>query len=365
MEQRLPSGNALLIAAAVVVVLALAAAVVIGAMGILLSSAPRADGSGQQAGGLPQAFEYDLGEYKRVDPALIWYRQTAEIPLALKQARAVAAGPKDRIYVAGDKTIQVFEPAGSKAAEIALDDEPRALTVAGEQHAFPGRLYVAMKSRVEVFDPAGKPAATWDELGPKAILTSIAAADEDVLVADAGNRIVYRFDASGKLLGRIGAKDPARNIRGFVIPSPYFDVAISSDGLVRVANPGTHRIEGYTLDGHLEVSWGKQGVAIEGFCGCCNPAHFAILPDGRFVTAEKGIPRVKIYAYDGAFICVVAGPEILAPGQTIVEETRPDVRLPVIDVAADSQGRILVLDPAAAKLRVFELKAEKRLAVKN
>ena len=32
------------------------------------------------------------------------------------------------------------------------------------------------------------------------------------------------------------------------------------------------------------------------FFGCCNPAQLAVLPDGRFVTAEKGIPRVKIYS---------------------------------------------------------------------
>jgi len=222
-----------------------------------------------------------------------------------------------------------------------------------------------MKSRVEVFDAEGKRSAVWADLGPKAILTSLAAADADVLVADAGNRIVYRYDGSGKLVGRIGAKDPARNLRGFVIPSPCFDVAISSDGLVRVANPGTHRIEGYTLDGHLEVSWGTPSASIEGFCGCCNPANFAILPDGHFVTAEKGIPRVKIYGYDGKFVCVVAGPEILAPGETIVEETRPDVRLPVIDVAADSQGRVLVLDPGKGKVRVFELKAGKGLGDRN
>jgi hypothetical protein len=213
-----------------------------------------------------------------------------------------------------------------------------------------------MPRHVEVYDAAGRRLASWADLGPKAILTSIALAERDVLVADAGNRLVWRYDTAGKLLGRIGKRDPQEKIYGFVIPSPYFDVAVSADGLVRVANPGTHRIEGYTLDGHLETMWGQHAETIEGFCGCCNPAHFAILPDRRFVTAEKGIPRVKVYSEDGKLDGVVAGPETLAPWTTIVEETRPEHRLPVVDVAADSRSRVLVLDPGAGRVRVFEAK---------
>jgi len=131
-EERPPASNSFLIAAVVVLALALAVAVAILAVAAWLVGWPRGDDAPRQAGALPQAVEYDLEEFKRVDPALIWYRQTAEIPLALAQARAVAVGPKDRIYVAGDRRILVFEPAGPKALEIALDDEPRALTVAGD-----------------------------------------------------------------------------------------------------------------------------------------------------------------------------------------------------------------------------------------
>ena len=67
---------------------------------------------------------------------------------------------------------------------------------------------------------------------------------------------------------------------------------MASDGLLRVVNPGRHRIEAYTFDGDLEFSWGKVSVGIEGFCGCCNPVNFAILSDGSFITCEKGLTRV-------------------------------------------------------------------------
>ena len=348
-NRRTPKRRGAVTMAGVLSALAVAAAVVVAALVVL-----RRDMSGRQGNGLSEAFDYSLADVKKIAPALIQYRQTGAIPVELKQARAVAVGPDDRIYVAGDKSVLVFESSGAKQGQFVLEDEPRCLAMAGSHHASPGRMYVGMKNHVEVLDPTGKRVAVWEDLGPKAILTSIAAGEHDVLVADAGNRIVLRYNPAGKLLGKIGKRDPNKHILGFVIPSPSFDLALTADGLVRVVNPGAHRIEAYTLDGDLEVFWGKHGEGIEGFCGCCNPANLAILPDGRFVTSEKGIPRVKIYAADGKFVGVVAGPETLAPTETILEETRPDHRLPVFDVAADSRGRVLVLDPLAMKVRIFE-----------
>jgi hypothetical protein len=216
-----------------------------------------------------------------------------------------------------------------------------------------------MTSRVEVCDTAGKRLAAWEDLGQRAMLTSIAAGERDVYVADAGNRLVYRYDTSGKRLATIGKRDRTKGTPIFVIPSPYFDLALTAEGQLRVANTGRHRIEWYSPAGVYEGAWGEMGEEIDRFCGCCNPANFAILPDGRIVTAEKGIPRVKVYQADGTFFGVVAGTETLAPGATVLEETRDEHRLGVLDVAADSRGRVLVLDPAAGKVRIFEAKNAK------
>ena len=57
-----------------------------------------------------------------------------------------------------------------------------------------------------------------------------------------------------------------------------------------------------------------------------------MLPDGRFVTAEKGIPRIKVYSPRGEFECVVAGPK--------------QMKAVAADLAADRRGRILALDPS-------------------
>lgn len=317
-------------------------AIIVGAVAVFWPSIDRLRTWGERGYGPPEDTDDGLARLRKIDPALIQYEQTGEIPVRMREVRALAVGPDDRVYVAGDKTIHVFDPEGERRSEIALDGEPRCLAVGGAEHAFPGRVYVGMDQHVGLFDAEGAPAGAWDDLGEKALLTSLAVAEQDVFVADAGNRIVWHYDTSGKLKGRIGARDDRRRIPGFVIPSPYFDLAVAPDGLLRVVNPGALRIEAYTFDGDLELSWGKGAARLEGFFGCCNPAHFAVLSDGRFVTAEKGIHRIKIYSAEGEFVCVVTGPEQL------------DVL--AADVAADSRNRILILDPQARSVRILEHK---------
>lgn len=340
---------------AVLIAAVVSAAVVVGVM----AARRRADG-GRAGADLPGAFQYDIDKLKKIDPALIAFRQTGEWSLALNEPRGLAVGPEDRVVVVGDQAAAVFRADGKGVASFPVSQEARCVAIAGAQHPHPGRIYVGLKDHVEVYDPQGKRVAAWEKAGKHPTITSIAVGEDDVAVADAGSRLVRMYDAAGALRREIGKRDEASDAKGFVVPSPYFDVLFSSDGLLRVANTGVHRIEGYTRDGHQETAWGKQGDAIDGFCGCCNPAHFAILPDGRYVTAEKGLARVKVYSAAGKFESVVAGPEQLGVADAMVDETRDDVRQPVFDVAVDSRGRILVLDPGARRVRVFEPKGTAR-----
>ena len=144
------------------------------------------------------------------------------------------------------------------------------------------------------------------------------------------------------MLGPVGQPDPSQNRPGFLVTDPdhYFDLAAGTDDLVYVVNPRLLHVEGYTQNGEYETAWGKGSPAVADFFGCCNPAQLAVLPDGRFVTAEKGMPRVKIYLPTGTFQTVVAGPSQLTDTPA--------------DLAADRHGRVLVLDGRAAKVRVFE-----------
>lgn len=334
-----------------IVALVLAASVV-GGVALL-----RTDRTGDGGSGLADRFDYDIAEHETIDPALVLFRETVQIPTGMREARAVAVGPEHRVYVAGDTAIHVFEASGALWAKIGLDGEPTCVAVGGAEHAFPGRIYAGVGRGIEVREADGKPVATLEVPGEKARLTSIALAEDDVFVANCAGRIVLRFDTAGELVGRIGERDPARGVPGFVIPSPFFDVAVRDD-VLWVVNPGARRLEAYSFDGRLDLYWGESSVDVQGFFGCCNPANFALLPDGSFVTAEKGLLRVKVYTQDGQFDCVVAGPEQLdspnGPNTGRQAEGRFDHEMKAVDVAADARGRVLILDPARASVRIFE-----------
>ncbi len=329
---------------AVVVGVALAAAMVCAAV-ILL----RMDTTGTKGSGLGPEFDYDLERYRVTDPELILYERTGRMPTGFDQVYGIAVGQDDRIYVAGDQAVRSFDREGNPLSEVKLPARPRALAVAQD-----GALYVCTTARVRAYDTEGAETAAWEPLGDSAVLTCVAVYRDNVFLADAGNRVVLRYDRAGRLIRRIGERNDQRNIPGFTIPSPYFDLAISPDGLLRVVNPGRLRVEAYTFDGDLELSWGQASTGIEGFCGCCNPAHIAILPDGSFVTSEKGLTRVKVYDPDGVFQGVVAGPEVFAkPGQKRLVGAAPDSASKGLDVAADSAGRVLVLEESAREVWIF------------
>lgn len=313
----------------------------------------RVDPWGEDGGGLSERFEFNADPYQRADSVLIKFQERGSFATGLSAVRALAAGPDDRIYVAGETAVLVFDPDGKRQGDIPVKSEPSCLAVAGAEHVHAGRLYVGAGNRIYLFDSQAAVGAWTDGLNDKSGITSLAVAEEAVFAADAGNRVVLRFDPEGKLLGRIGEPDAARGLRGFVIPSPHFDVAVTADGLLRVANPGARRIETFTADGDLLGHWGKASADIDGFFGCCNPADFTVLPDGRFVTAEKGIPRVKIYSSKGDLECVVADPEMLGQTVSAAQLNEDSGHTPTFDVAVDSRGRVLVLDPMKRQVRVF------------
>ena len=336
---------------------------VLVAIAIAVVALLRLDTTGKRGSGLGKEFIYDAQDLGKIDPNLILYEGSPEhFITSLKTSRAIAIDSKGNMYVAGDKiitihgyiigdkgSIAIINNSGDLPPNIKLTDMPRCLTIAGD-----GKIYIGMKDHVQVYDGHGKHLASWQSLGDDAVLTSIAVSKNDVFVADAGNRIVLRYDTTGKLINYIGKKDKDRNIPGFVIPSPYFDLAVGRDGLLRVVNPGRHRIEAYTFDGDLEFSWGTfSNVNIKGFCGCCNPVNFAILDDESFVTCEKGLVRVKIYDADGAFVGVVAGSKQLTGKAGRICNIPAECQARAFDVAVDAHGRIFVLDTHKGVVRIF------------
>jgi hypothetical protein len=335
----------------------LVAVLIVAAIVAAVVTVFRLDTTGERGSGLSRAYAYDLSQLAKIDPNLVLYDDSGPaLPTGFRQARAIALDPGGRIFVAGDRAIGVFSNAGNLESTITLSGEPQCVTVWED-----GTIYVGMKDHVQVLDAQGRVLASWEPLGDEAYLTSIARHGGAVLVADAGHRVVLHYDTAGTLLGHIGEKDPDRDIPGFVVPSRHFDLAVSRDGLLRVANPGRNRIDTFTLDGGLEFWWGERSVGIQGFCGCCNPVSFALLPTGGFVTAEKGLVRVKVYNSDGGFVGVVAGPDQFTGGKQIkICETPEECQGAGLDVAAGTDGRIYVLDPADNTVKIFRRKGADR-----
>jgi len=207
-----------------------------------------------------------------------------------------------------------------------------------------GNVYVGLRTRVEKYSTNGQRLASWGKegrgRGEFSVITAIAVSGVNVFVADAGNRCIHRFDVTGDFIDEIGKRDTEAGFLGLIVPSPYLDCRVDSAGILHVTNPGRLRVERYSQDGELLDFWGEAGQAADQFCGCCNPVNIALLPEGRTVTAEKGIPRVKVYDKNGKMLAFI-GPGFFSAGAA------------VLDLAVDSKGRIYVADPGDGKVRVF------------
>jgi|WetSurMetagenome_2_1015567.scaffolds.fasta_scaffold157301_2 hypothetical protein len=281
-------------------------------------------------------YEYDLDKLKKSDSLEVAFKEIKQFTPGLEEIYGIAVDNSDRIYVSGNNGVEIFDNSGKLEKKFSVSGLARSIKVDDN-----GMIFLGMEDHMEIFDNTGKRIARWNPESQSSILTSIAVTPVDVFVADAGEKVVYHYDHKGKLINRIGEKDPQNNIPGFVIPSPYFDLGISHSGQLWVVDPGRHTLMNFSFDGKLLSKWGKASMGVDGFCGCCNPSNIAFLSDGSFLTSEKGIERIKVYQSDGSYKYLVAAPESFEEG------TRG------LDLAVDSQDRILVLDPIKKKVRFF------------
>ena len=226
---------------------------------------------------VPRTYRYDVDEYREAETQVpLPYKETARWPLALREPRAVAVKGDGRVVVVGDRVALVLDDAGEELRRIELADEPRCVAVADV-------VYVGFLDRIVVYGLDGEKQAEWESLGEQAYLTGLTILGDEVFAADYGQRVVWRFDAEGKMRGRIRS---ASKSDGFVFPSPTFDVAAGGDGLW-VINSGRRRVEQYSPEGKRGTMWGRSSMELDGFSGCCNPTHIAVMPDGRACSGER------------------------------------------------------------------------------
>jgi hypothetical protein len=295
-------------------------------------------------------FALDLSPHFKLDPALVRYERVARFSCSEPDARRLAIDGEGRLHVAAGRHVVTLSSDGALLDDLAFDEPVRCVAVAGD-----GIRYVGFADHVEVFRAGEQRVGTWERIEGRPFLSGLAVDVTTLYAADSGNRLIWKYDRSGRLLGQIGERDAGRNVAGLVVPSPWLDVAIGPDGLLRVNNPGRHRVEVYTVTGDLEFYWGRAAVSVDGFCGCCNPVGLDVLPDGRTVTFEKGLPRVKVFGASGEFESVVAGPEAFADvsGEGVGGSPDP-ASIGGLDGAVDAAGRIHVVNRSRGDVHVFE-----------
>jgi hypothetical protein len=313
----------------VLIVLAVAIVVVIGK-----------DFIGKKAGkNIENPYEYNIDEFRQVDSTQILYAESLNFPVKVHDWGGITVSDSMIIVATANELIK-FNYSGKEILRKQLIDTATCVTIDDNR-----QIWIGMRHYVVMYDLNGTLVKRWNSFGDRAVITSLAVSGENVYVADAGNRIVHQCNTNGQILQKIGEKNEQKGISGFAIPSPYFDVAIDDGGFLWAANTGKHTFENYNPDGSLRTSWGVTSFKIDGFSGCCNPAHISILDDNSFITSEKGMPRIKIYDQHGQFTGVVAPPAAfdgsLAP-----------------DIAVDKQHRVIALDFERQQVRIFEKKQE-------
>lgn len=283
-------------------------------------------------------YELDMDAYKKVDPALIGYKEIRNYKIDAVSLYGIACR-NQKIYLVADNFLQIIDPDGRQLLKETLPLSGTCLDVSKD-----GNISIGFRNCIGMWDDKGELLWMSDTLDSRAYITALAISDPFIFVADAGNRRVHRYDISGKFLDSFEGKTGENDSIGFIVPSGYFDLKINNDGELWVVNPGKHAFENYTYDGSLRGFWENSSPGLEGFSGCCNPAHLAFLPDGSFVTSEKLIVRIKIHKPSGELVTVVA-----APDQFKENGIAPDI-------AVDDNGLIYALDFDRKIIRVFALK---------
>ena len=307
-----------------------------------------------------------------------------------------AAAHDGRLFIGGadPPVLTRFQLGGKLIWSIPLKEEPTCLGFAEQGKLFEGNLVVGFRQSIAVYSPEGEflrqfsslpsdPAVHADLSRPlQREFTAIALTDDAMIVADTGERCIYQFDQAGEILWSFHKNSPEPSVNadstsetpsktdspevceekfgGFVVFLAPITLAVSRDNQwIYVANPGKHRVEVLSPDGHWhpEKSWGQRSMELFDFTACCNPIGIAVLANGHVVTAEKKHPRVKTFDNRQSG-WIVAGPETLdlppfssnKSSKTVLPSTFEE-RL--IKIAVIDNDKVIVLDPHFRAARLF------------
>ncbi len=281
-------------------------------------------------------YEYNIDEFKVVDENLISYREARQIAIETGQPKALTWF-QGNLYLLTESHLQILTPEGKEILKKTIDQNPQAIVIHND-----ATILIAYERHLTAYNPDGKEILRSESLSDESLFSSLAISESMIYVANAGKKEVVVFDENLGYVRSFKGESGVSALHGFILPSLHFHMAVNSNDEIWVVNPGMHRIQNYAASGRLRGDWGKPGFTLEGFSGCCNPTYFAFMSDGRFITTEKGMVRVKIYKESGELESVVA-----APDKFPNSETAPAI-------AVDDNDNVWLLDFDMKMLRFFK-----------
>ncbi len=259
---------------------------------------------------------YDMAFRKEKDVAEISNTATHEIPdswevtsiidPASGKVESIGIMKNGNVVIGGESFIMCYSPELKMLWNNKTDKPVTAISASGDT------IFTATTETIRLLNHDGRQIGEWGPFEDSAMITSVSSNISFIVFADARNKILMVLDKKGNLKSMIG-----KSGEPFILPSSYFDVGIDAANFIYVANTGKHRIEKRKIDGTMLGQFGGAGTAPELFCGCCNPAHFALIPGG-FITAEKGINRIKILNNKGEFVEFISSVNKFTPSIPIV-----------------------------------------------
>lgn len=316
--------------------------------------------------------------YEYIPQRWIGYTMFSSFPVELGTPRSVSITPDGEFLIGGDSFLALYSFSGELLETVSLSKEPHYAIIPGEGEVLSGNIIVVFKNSIEILSKNFEHIDTFKPFHEDAYISSLSLDGENLYLADAKNRLVYVLNSDGELIHRIGEKikDVVSKIEetessdeeteyqsgfyGLEVPSrPVLSVLYDkNDDKLRVSNPGRHRIETFTREGHwVPPPWGLHTNNFEGFSGCCNPAAIALLSDGSIVTEENHIRRIKVYSSDGELQAVVADTSVLnIPPFLEAKKRITPSETPCIAVTHEDD--IVIVDPIFMAIRVFRKKPD-------
>ncbi len=284
-------------------------------------------------------FEYSVEEFKQVEEEQISHKEIKRIRLSDADPQGISyqAG---NIYILFKGHLQVIDLNGKVKKTIRWTDAEALCLKALSDH----QILIAYSQFLRIYNTDGELLQQTENLPENSSITSLAVSEKNIFAADGGRREVLIFDRQLQLKSSFKGESGVSSIHGFILPGNQFSLAINQENELWISNPGVHQLQNYTEEGRLRGGWGEASFGPGGFSGCCNPSFFAFLNDGRFVTSEKGLVRVKIHHESGEFLSYIAPPAAFENGITAPA------------IAVDEQDNIILLDFDQLMVRIFHLK---------